>query len=382
MELERAPGGLDRASTEMEEHGTGVGKRKVGDGRDVEGARSGKMERHQMWVEKHRPASLEEVLSHDEIMSTLTRLIDAKKLPHLLLHGPPGTGKTTAALACARRMYGKQMNSMVLELNASDDRGIDVVREQIRTFASTRQLFGSGVKLIILDEADSMTSAAQMALRRIMEMYSRNTRFCLICNYVNKLIPAIQSRCTKFRLGPLKPDDVRSRIKDVARMEGVHLADDGLDALVELGQGDMRKSINILQSTAMAVSSEKRQVAGKGSDTSPIVTREAVHLNTGAPLPSDIEQIVHWLLNSPFNEAVEKVHQRKLEKGLALHDILLKTHEFVLKIQLPPPAKIYILKQMSDMEMRLANGGNEKLNLLALVGAFKFAADVSVASAS
>ncbi|KAJ1829872.1 Subunit of heteropentameric Replication factor C (RF-C), partial [Coemansia sp. RSA 2703] len=135
------------------------------------------------WVEKYRPTSLDELVSQSDIVDTLQRFIDDGKLPHLLFYGPPGTGKTTTILAIARKLYGKNMGSMVLELNASDDRGIDVIRDQIKTFASTRTVFSSGLKLVILDEADAMTTPAQAALRRVIEKYTKNVRFCIICNY-------------------------------------------------------------------------------------------------------------------------------------------------------------------------------------------------------
>ena len=156
------------------------------------------------WVEKYRPKRLEDLISHEDILKTIKRFMDENRLPHLLLYGPPGTGKTSTILACARQLYkGKEFNSMVLELNASDDRGIGVVRNQIMNFASTRTIFSKGFKLIILDEADAMTKDAQNALRRVMEKFTENVRFCLICNYLTKIIPAIQSRCTRFRFGPL-----------------------------------------------------------------------------------------------------------------------------------------------------------------------------------
>jgi replication factor C subunit 3/5 len=173
------------------------------------------------WVEKYRPENLIDLISHRDIISTIMRFVDEKRLPHLLLYGPPGTGKTSLVLALARQMYGTlNYKSMILELNASDDRGIDVIREQIITFAGTKQMFNSGIiKLIILDEADSMTQPAQAALRRVIEKYTKNVRFCIICNYVSKIIPAIQSRCTKFRFGPLEREQMSRRLKHVINSE-------------------------------------------------------------------------------------------------------------------------------------------------------------------
>jgi replication factor C subunit 3/5 len=179
-----------------------------------------------------------------------------QRLPHLLLYGPPGTGKTSTILALARRIYGsKNMRQMVLELNASDDRGIDVVREQIKTFASTKQIFTNnssstsiaGYKLIILDEADAMTSTAQMALRRIMEKYTANTRFCIIANYTHKLSPALLSRCTRFRFSPLKERDIRVLVDKVITEENIQITGEATDALVRLSKGDMRRALNVLQ---------------------------------------------------------------------------------------------------------------------------------------
>ena len=154
---------------------------------------------HLPWVEKYRPTNLDEVYGQTEIVTILHKFISENKLPHLLFYGPPGTGKTSTIVALAREIYGKNYSNMVLELNASDDRGIDVVRNQIKEFASTRQIFSKGFKLIILDEADAMTNAAQNALRRIIEKYTKNTRFCILANYSHKLTPALLSRCTRFR---------------------------------------------------------------------------------------------------------------------------------------------------------------------------------------
>ena len=172
-------------------------------------------------------------MAHEDIVSILTKLIDNDNLPHLLLYGPPGTGKTSTIVAAAKRMYGaKAYSSMALELNASDARGIDVVRNEIKEFAGTRQLFNKGVKLVILDEADAMTNDAQFALRRVIEKYTRNARFCLICNYASKIIPALQSRCTRFRFAPLGPEQCLERVRVVADTEQVKYVESGLQACV------------------------------------------------------------------------------------------------------------------------------------------------------
>ncbi|PHT78806.1 Replication factor C subunit 5 [Capsicum annuum] len=200
------------------------------------------------WVEKFRPQSLSDVAAHRDIVETIDRLASSNRLPHLLLYGPPGTGKTSTILALARKLYGSQVNNMVLELNASDDRGIDVVRQQIQDFASTQSIsFGakSAVKLVLLDEADAMTKDAQFAL--LIEKYTRNTRFALICNNVNKVIPALQSRCTRFRFAPLDAVHVSERLRHVIEAEQLDVPEGGLKALIRLSNGDMRKALNILQ---------------------------------------------------------------------------------------------------------------------------------------
>ena len=225
------------------------------------------------------PDRLEDLVAHEDIVSTLTKLIDNDNLPHLLLYGPPGTGKTSTIVAAAKRMFGaKAYSSMALELNASDARGINVVRNEIKEFAGTRQLFNKGIKLVILDEADAMTNDAQFALRRVIEKYTKNARFCLICNYVSKIIPALQSRCTRFRFAPLKRDQIRSRLIEVAVAEKCKTTDDGLDAILSLSGGDMRRVLNLLQSTSMA------------NDT---VDANTVYSTSGAPMPDVVYHTYH-----------------------------------------------------------------------------------------
>lgn len=329
----------------------------------ADGPGNGSTSQSLMWIEKYRPSSLSDLLSHQEIINTLKTLISSNRLPHLLFCGPPGTGKTSTILACAKQMYGPSYKSMVLELNASDDRGINVVRDQIKNFASTRRIFSSGVKLIVLDEADAMTSAAQMALRRVVEKFAANTRFCIICNYVNRIIPALQSRCTKFRFGPLPAEDVHKRVAQIAELEGVNLEPDGLKALMNVGKGDMRRILNVLQSSHMACTA-----AGKHG-----VDEEAIYANTGAPHPADILSIWHWLREDDLQTAYTKLQSLKVEKGLALNDMIAELLIHVRQFKMESKSKMYLYEQMADIEHRLAVGGSEKLNTMALIATCRIA---------
>lgn len=316
-----------------------------------------KESRNLPWVEKYRPNALQELISHEDIINTIRKFIHEDKLPHLLFYGPPGTGKTSTILACAKEIYApKEFNSMVLELNASDDRGINVVRGQILNFASTRTIFNSGFKLVILDEADAMTQDAQNALRRIIEKFTENVRFCLICNYLSKIIPALQSRCTRFRFGPLNPKQILPRLKYVAEQEEVKVTEDGENALMALSQGDMRKVLNILQSCSMAFDE---------------VNEDNVYTCVGHPLKSDIANMANWMLNDSFADAYSNIQELKTLKGLSLQDILTEVHVFVHRLDLPVKIKMHLLIKMSDLEHRLLNGASEKIQLGSLLAAFQ-----------
>eukprot|EP01119_Soliformovum_irregulare_P014816 TRINITY_DN4089_c0_g2_i1.p1 TRINITY_DN4089_c0_g2~~TRINITY_DN4089_c0_g2_i1.p1 ORF type:complete len:342 (-),score=88.49 TRINITY_DN4089_c0_g2_i1:17-1042(-) len=204
------------------------------------------------WVEKYRPKSMDDVSHQEEVVATLRKSIESQNLPHLLFYGPPGTGKTSTILAIGRQLFGDSFKERVLELNASDDRGIEVVRTKIKTFAqvatSSRDEKLPPYKLLILDEADSMTTDAQAALRRTMETYSKTTRFCLICNYISRIIEPLASRCAKFRFKPLSSDSMSSRIRQICKAEKINFTQPLVDALGEVSEGDMRKAISILQS--------------------------------------------------------------------------------------------------------------------------------------
>ena len=339
------------------------------------------------WVEKYRPASLADVSGHHDILATINKFVDSNRLPHLLLYGPPGTGKTSTVLALARRIYGgRNLRQMVLELNASDDRGIDVVREQIKTFSSTKQIFagsfdktqqadGSGIanyKLIILDEADAMTSTAQMALRRIMEKYTANTRFCILANYTHKLSPALLSRCTRFRFSPLKEADIRLLVSKVITEENVNIAPDAVSSLVSLSKGDMRRALNVLQ--ACHASSTPLHVPGQAVKAAKdvqydLITQETIYDCIAAPHPADIDTIVQTLLTtSNIGSCLSTIDTLKRTKGLALADILTAMGEQLAEVEAPAQTRVAWLEGLADLEYRLSGGGSERVQTGGLVG--------------
>lgn len=244
-----------------------------------------------------------------------------------------------------------------------------MVRNEIQSFASTMRFGSKGFKLIILDECDSMTKDAQFALRRIIEKYTKHTRFCLIGNYVSKVIPALQSRCTRFRFAPLGPDSVRERVQHVVNCESLDISPSGIDAVRDLGAGDMRRTLNILQSTFLAK-------AGSGA-----IEADDVYAVTGQPRQADIEAIAGMLLNLSFKEAVTQVSETKTARGLALADIAKLLCEYVFRLHLPQTARAELVSALADVEHRLAYVTHERLQLLALVGAFSKAKEAIVAAA-
>lgn len=336
------------------------------------------------WVEKYRPSTLDQVTGHENVISTIRQFIANKRVPHMLFYGPPGTGKTTTILALAREIYGgdRGMRNMVLELNASDDRGIDVVRNQIKTFASTKQMFrttkkdGNGAddgdlfKLIILDEADAMTNTAQNALRRIIEKYTTHTRFCIIANYAHKINPALLSRCTKFRFSPLSEAAISKRLDAVLEGENVAIEPEALAALLKLSNGDMRKALNVLQPCHAAL---------QGEPAGTKITEEMVYDCVGSPQPADIERILDAVLKEDWTTALRSVSAIKNSKGLALVDILSGIADMFDDYELDPKAKIYLLENLAEVEYRLAAGGNEKIHTSATIGVVKSTLDLQAA---
>lgn len=314
------------------------------------------------WIEKYRPETLGELMGQDNIVKTVKQFINNDDLPHLLFYGIAGTGKTSCALAISKILYqNDNIKQAVLELNASDQRGIDFVRTNIKNFAETRIPFSENkIKLIILDEADNMTKDAQFALRGVIEKYSKNVRFCLICNYASKLIPAIQSRCTRFRFKPLKKELIIDRIKSIAEKEGVDMNDDGLDALINIGQGDMRKIINTLQSTSLAFNN--------------IVTHDNIYSCVGKPTNSDISEIFNFIKNKSLKDTSDKISEL-VESGLDISDILTEISNRVIKHDHDDKiynrsCKITMLKELAKIEERVASDCSTELQVYGLASVF------------
>ncbi|CAD2111701.1 replication factor C subunit 3/5 [Plasmodium vinckei petteri] len=313
------------------------------------------------WVEKYRPGVLNDIISHEQVISTIRKFVEKGELPHLLLHGPPGTGKTSTILAVCKELYGESRSSFVLELNASDDRGITVVREQIKTFAESKNHYNicerTSLKLIILDEADHMTFPAQNAMRRIMENYAKNVRFCLICNYVNKITPAIQSRCTSFRFSPLKEEYMLNKALDIAKSENVNITQNGVESLIRVGRGDMRRILNCLQVVSL-------------SHKNMVIDENVILSTLDIPLPSEIKFILEHLTKSTIKESYEIIAKLQEDKGYSIKDIMICLYEAVLTYDYPDSAICLLLKNFGEIEERCASGATEQITLSSLISAF------------
>ncbi|KAK3335535.1 P-loop containing nucleoside triphosphate hydrolase protein [Cercophora scortea] len=344
-------------------------------------------QRAQPWVEKYRPKTLSDVTAQDHTITVLERTLQASNLPHMLFYGPPGTGKTSTILALAKELYGPElMKSRVLELNASDERGISIVREKVKDFARM-QLTNPPpgykarypcppYKIIILDEADSMTQDAQSALRRTMETYSKITRFCLICNYVTRIIDPLASRCSKFRFKSLDQGNARKRLEEIALREGVGLEDGAVDALIQSSDGDLRKAITYLQSSARLVGAIARVDGDEAAAADQMdvdakqVTVKIVEDIAGVIPESTIRELVNAMRPRRAGEtyqSVAKVVEEMVADGWSAGQTMTQLYQAIVYDEMiPDTQKNRIVMVFSEVDKRLVDGADEHLSILDL----------------
>jgi len=301
------------------------------------------------WTEKYRPKKLKEMIGQDPIVNRLEAYVKARSMPHLLFAGPAGSGKTTAAICIANELFGS-IEQDFLELNASDERGIDVVRTKMKDFARTRPLHGD-FKIIFLDEADALTPDAQNALRRTMENYTQTCRFILSCNYSSKIIGPIQSRCAIFRFKRISKEEIKKQLESILKKENVAFDSSGLDSILYVAEGDMRLAINILQSAA---------VLGK-------VDEKNVLLIAARAKPEDIRNIMELAFNEKFLDARNLLDKLLLTYGLSGEDILLQMNREVWSLKVKDATKVKIIDLIGETNFNLVEGANERIQLEALL---------------
>ena len=306
------------------------------------------------WVEKYRPKSIDDIISHDQNIKTIKQLLLNNALPHLLFHGSPGTGKTSTINTIAHEIYGDNIKFMIMKLDASDDRGINSVREDIKGFAEKSNMFYTGVKLIILDEADAMTFDAQFALRRIIEKYSSTIRFCLICNYENKIIPAIRARCANFRFSNINSIFIYNKLKFISNYEKLSYDDNAIKIISMQCNGDLRKAINTLQNISMQNSH---------------ITEELSYSVMGTITNYELNNMINILSNKDLNfiQVYNKIIKIIKDNDYSLHNIL----KGLILVLIKKNNIISIVADLSNLENIITNSTFDDIYISLLVSIFK-----------
>jgi len=312
----------------------------------------------EIWTEKYRPSKFNELIGQDEIVKRVSSLVNSMNIPHLLLAGPAGTGKSTMALIIVKELYGEKWRENYLELNASDERGINVVREKVKGFARTKSLGDVPFKIIFLDEADALTPEAQQALRRTMENYSATCRFIMSCNYSSKVIDPIQSRCVLFRFKLLEKKDIEKVINRIAEMEKLTVPQEAIEVIYEGSEGDCRRSINLLQSTA---------------SISPHISPDLVSTVLSNTKPKDIKVVLDYALSGDFQTAKDKLLDIMLKESISGQDVIKAIQKEVWNLPIEPQLKVKLTELTGEIEFRIVEGSDPFVQLQALLASFVLA---------
>ncbi|MCU0632979.1 MAG: replication factor C small subunit [Methanolinea sp.] len=308
-----------------------------------------------IWIEKYRPVTLADIVGQDEIVERLQSYVKTGNLPHLLFTGSAGVGKTTAAVALAREFFRESWNLNFRELNASDERGIDVVRNQIKQFARTSPLGGATFKILFLDEADALTPDAQAALRRTMESYATTCRFILSCNYSSKIIDPIQSRCAIYRFRSLSGEAITKEILRIAENEKISITEPAIQSIVYIAQGDMRKAINALQGAAILATE---------------IDAGMIYSITATARPDEIEDLLATSLSGDFEGAESILHHLLQDRGIAPNELINQCYRAVIKREMDPALRVALIDQMGTTDFRLSEGASTEIQMEALIAQF------------
>lgn len=312
----------------------------------------------EIWTEKYRPKTFDEVVGQEHIIKSIKALTNSMNIPHLLFAGPAGTGKSTMALVVVRELFGENYRDNYLELNASDERGINIVREKVKNFARTKSLGNIPFKVIFLDEADALTPEAQQALRRTMENYASTCRFILSCNYSSKIIDPIQSRCSIFRFKLLEKKDIEKILKRIAETEKIEIEDEAINILYEASEGDCRRSVNLIQST---------------SAISPKITKDLVGAIISEAKPKELKVVLEYALSGDFQGAKEKLLDVMLKESISGQDVIKQMQKEIWNLTIEPELKVKLTEKTGEAEFRITEGSDPFIQLQALLASFVLA---------
>jgi replication factor C small subunit len=308
-----------------------------------------------IWIEKYRPQTFSEMKGQKDIVKRVKAFVEQKNMPHLMFSGPAGVGKTTLSLIIARKLFGEEWRNNFLELNASDERGIDIIRNKVKDFARTRAIGDVPFKIIYLDECDALTKEAQQALRRTMENYTQTCRFILSCNYSSKIIEPIQSRCAIFRFKPLDKKDIESIVDRIAEQEKLQIGENVVEALYQVSEGDCRKAENILQSSAVL---DKH------------ITEENIYSLASVARPKELKQALELAIKNKFVEARNKMLDIMLNYGLSGLDLVKQIQKEIWELEVDGRTKVELVSACGEAEFRMTEGSDEFIQLEALISKF------------